>query len=606
MKKKMKQLLAAMMAVAMLLSLSVTAGAGETTNSGGPLYTISGGAFPTASGDNIVKNLPTSGGAKGISKSEGPLPEDPVEVVFPTIPEPLSRDDGVGSKSGDTFGIFDIILDPHQLISVTSGARYVKEGVTKTFDANSRLYFLNNSTSSTQAYTGESQPLQITNKGLKPVAVDLSVDFTYNPELVTLVDEKTGTNGLKMVSGDVVDKGAQMYFALKVGTVASGDTTVSGDPEPITDPALENGGPNHDPYITVSGKGDYLYGATQNGKFDDGVIFTWDSTVSGGDLTAAENDLSDLKIKLTYEKPATVMSGGDLQYGAIKVELDVSTAYSASTISGDGTLSGGALIIDDDRSGGEARITLKKSSTEVATIVFDVLPPNPTMKSGDDFAQIIQFKKRGPGVVVHQAIAGNEDIYKQQWVDPNGQDVDPETTQQGITTNGYYWKLDSTVTEFPTLFFSLEGDINNDDMWDAVNPDDTNISFELIWDVMQFSDYYSKGITPVATKAAVAVANGGAAEPTGTPPSITATTEGARRSDATITWQKGTGDYENYEPELTAKITGTEDTITLTSSGQTLSYTSYNTNVAGKTVTITFKDSTGTFEKTVELTSGNL
>ena len=145
-------------------------------------------------------------------------------------------------------------------------------------------------------------------------------------------------------------------------------------------------------------------------------------------------------------------------------------------------------------------------------------------------------------------------------------------------------------------------------MWDAVNPDDTNISFELIWDVMQFSDYYSKGITPVATKAAVAVAaGGGAAEPTGTPPSITATTAGARRSLATITWQAGDGGYANYEPDLeSVKLTGTDTVVTVTASGNTLSYDSYSAGTGGQTLTITFKDSTGTFAKTVELTSGQV
>ena len=598
----MKQFWAAMLAVAMLLSLSVTAGAGQSTNSGG--YTISGGAFDTASGDT-VKNLPMSGGAKGTSKSEGPLPEDPVEVIFPTIPAKASRDDRVGSNSGDTFGIFDIILDPHQLISVTSGARYAKEGVTKTFDANSRLYFLNNSTATTQSYTGESRPLQIINKGRQPVAVDLSVDFTYDSDLVTLVDAKTGANGLTMVSGDVVDKGAQMYFALKVGTVGSGDTTVSGDAEPIIDPAVDTN-PDHTPYITVSGKGDYLYGAkTAAGAFDDGVIFTWDSTLSGDDLTAAENDLSGLKIKLTYEKPDTVMSGGLVEPGNIKVDVTKPSGY-ASTTSGDGnvnttaTVSGGLVS-----EGGNVLVTLTKSSAPIATILFEVVDPDASMKSGDDFAQVIQFKKRGPGVVVHQAIAGNKDIYKQQWVNPDGTDADHDA--QGITDNGYYWKLDSTVTEFPTLFFGLEGDINNDHMWDAVDPDSTGISFELIWDVMQFSKYYSEGITPVETKAAVAVANGGAAEPVGTPPSITATVAGARRSLATITWQAGTGGYENYEPDLeSVKLTGTDTVVTVTSSGQTLSYDSYNAGTGGQTLTITFKDSTGTFEKTVELTSGQV
>ena len=82
---------------------------------------------------------------------------------------------------------------------------------------------------------------------------------------------------------------------------------------------------------------------------------------------------------------------------------------------------------------------------------------------------------------------------------------------------------------------------------------------------------------------------------------------GARRSLATITWQAGDGGYANYEPDLeSVKLTGTDTVVTVTASGNTLSYDSYSAGTGGQTLTITFKDSTGTFAKTVELTSGQV
>lgn len=70
MKKKAKEFLAAVMAVAMLFSLTVTASAS----------TVSGGTFTpqTVNSGGAVRDLPTSGGIDADSTSEGPCPTTPL------------------------------------------------------------------------------------------------------------------------------------------------------------------------------------------------------------------------------------------------------------------------------------------------------------------------------------------------------------------------------------------------------------------------------------------------------------------------------------------------------------------------------------------------
>jgi hypothetical protein len=598
MKKKMKQFLAAMMAVAMVLSLCVTAGAGSVNSAD----TVTGAAFDNLSSGGKVTDLGTSGGVKANSTSEGRLPEDPVEVIFPTIPAKMIRNDGVSSKSGEEFSVFDIILDPHQLISVTSGARYYKEGITKNF-ADSRLYFLQSFSADgkTQNYANESYPLQITNKGLKAVAVDLSVDFTYPDDVITLV----GEDGVTNTSGDTTsDNGAEMSFALKVGTVASGDTTVSGDTYYVMDPSKVDAGEevDHTPYVTVSGKGDYLSAATLGDDGLAGVGFTW--LVSGDKITTEEAKLKDVKVTLSYVKPTSVLSGGVLQTGEIQVAVAKPSGYANSVISG-GTVSGDKVTGE-----GEVTITLNNNTEDVATITLSVVDPNPrTMKvatkSGENFDQVIQFKKHDTGVVVHTAIAGvGEDGYTKQWTDPEGNDVPQE-----ITETGYYWKLDTSITEFPTVFFSLVGDINNDDMWDTLGTDSTGISFELIWDVMQRSTYY-ENVETVTTTAVPADGSGGAATPAGPQgelPTLEVTKKASGTSgtakNATITWTPGTGDYANFVPSTTIVLSNgnTLGSVTRNDDAHTLTSTAAGSIGSGTTGTVVFEAPAGSGWDNVEI-----
>lgn len=520
MKKKLKQVFAVVMAVAMVLSLSVTAGANSSVGSGGTfkpdIETDSGGTVTT---------LGASGSLNAGSTSEGPLPEDPIELIFPTIPANPGRDDGV--DSGGDFTIYDIILDPHSLINKTGGARYASSGITKNFSEDSRLYFLKSFTDTVHNYDGESYPLEITNKGRKPVSVNLSLNFDYDADNIKLVSG----DGLTMTSGDEMSPyGAEMYFGLVVG---AGDDKVS---YAVTDPAVDGATPA--PFVTVDGKGDYIDAFTLSG---DGMEIETPSVnfdISHDEEDVIKDNLTNLTVKLTYEAPATVKSGGELQYGAIHVMPTESSG--ALTISGDSVTSDGEIVMTTS---GDAVFNISTTSGD-ATLTIKLMAPNPrTMKSGDDFAQNIHFKKREAGVIVQTAIDGNEDGYEEKWQKP---DDDSTKNPQGMTSNGYFWNLKENYNDFPVLTFRLEGDINNDDTWDSMDTT-PGVTFELIWDVMQYSTYYSNvkigDGEPETPPAPITPTNG-------TQPKLTVTTKASSSAKLVLTLTAGTLDYEGYTPKL--------------------------------------------------------
>jgi hypothetical protein len=589
MKKKMKQFLAAMMAVAMVLSLCVTAGATgtpQTSVSGDDAaYTLSGGT---------VKSLPMSGGFKGTSISEGPLPEDPVEVIFPTIPNNPGRNDGVSKYSGDTFGVFDIILDPHSLIKATDGARYATtDGPKKSF-SDSRLYFLKNFTDDFQRYDGESYPLKITNKGRQPINIDLNLDFKYDATKMVLVDTE---GDLNIASGDPFNpssKGAEIYFALKYGTVISGDdSTITGDTIVSGDvKAVKKVADSEAPVLVkVSGRGDYL---TSNG-----VTFTWGtSTTSGADYDALNKDLSKVSVKLSYEKANPIISGDAIDNGKIKLEVKAPSAYtttlSGGTISGD-LVSGGAITGAD-----LVTLSIKSGGNEIATVAMDLVAPNAqTMKestTSGDFSQVIQFKAATTGTHAQVMLDGNLNAYKKQWKNPDGTDA---TEAQGITDSGYYWKLqEDENSKFPTLSFSLEGNINDDHVWDSVKPRDTKVEFNLVWDVMQHSTYYTS------------IASGGQLEkvaPADVAPTVKVKTPATSSQQLVLEWTPGKGAYADYVPGTSLKVGSKNITLTKNDTAKTLTasgtantnYTTYANATTKGTITFT---ATGKAAYPVEIT----
>lgn len=580
MKKKMKQFLAAMMAVAMVLSLCVTAGATGTPQTS---VTSADTTYDVTTGDTVT-TLAMSGGFNGNSRSEGALPDDPVEVIFPTIPANPGRDDALSINSADTFGVFDIILDPHGLINATNGARYAKTDVTKSF-SDSRLYFLKSFTAdnSFQRYDGESHALKITNKGRQPINIDLNLDLTYPDEKVNLVSDKAS-----IVTGDGTQS-ADMYFALKFGTVVSGDATITGDtvvsggttsevsPKPVTKVEDENALPT----IKVSGKGDYITA----------VVYNW-SIQSGDEYTALNDALGGVKIKFSYLKAEPIMSGGSAQQGAIKVEPTVPSAYT-TTISG-GSVSGASG--DEVTAAGDVTVSIQSGGTEVANVVVSLSDPSVyTMKTGDDFSQTIQFKKKTTGTVVQVMLDGNENAYDKKWVDPTGNEVDDP---QGITTTGYYYKLKEDVEMFPTLSFSLEGDINDNNIWDSVNTQNTGISFNLVWDVMQHSTFYAS------------IASGGELEKAASAdvaPTVTVKTKATSSQQLVLEWTPGKGAYADYVPGTTLKVGSKNITLTKNDTAKTLTasgtantnYTTYANATTKGTITFT---ATGKDAYPVEIT----
>jgi len=610
MKKKMKQFLAAMMAVVMVLSLCVTAGA--TTSSGD-----TGPAFSALSGDEVTNNaaveLPKSGSLTAKSNSEGPMPEDPVEVVFPTIPAKQARNDGMVTASADSFGVYDIILDPHQLIRATNGLRYQKEGISKTF-TDSRLYFLNSFDEDSQVYANESAPLKISNKGRKPVNVNLSVDFDYDKNYITLVSG----GGVHVVSGDDPNgsAGAEMMFALKYGTlvsgdmqIISGDSVVSGSMMVVSGDSTASGGggivyveepeDGATPYITVSGKGDYIEAPNATDSVV-GVNFVW--TNSGDTIV---DSLKGFNVKLSYLPAKPLMSGDTLQNGYITVTPKAPTGYSAivsgdvQLVSGDTVDSSGTIGSGDTAavsSGGDIEVILASTASgDVATVTLTLKDPNSrTMKatttSGGNFDQIVQFKKRGVGAFVETTLAGNEAAYKQYWTNKTGTEA-----PQGITDAGYYWEFRDNTTDFPTMTFSLTGDVNNDNTWDALNIN-PKVNFELIWDVMQHSTYYKNvkevGVPETLVKTA-----------TGTIP-VTVKTKSTAKVALVLTIGTPSGDAEGFTPKLKTGTTNkvemklsNDKTIELTLNGTTLTATGTTSNVfndlAGPSTTGTIA-----FEKT--------
>jgi hypothetical protein len=592
MKQKMKKLTAVLMAVAMVLSFTVTAFA---TGSGG---TVTSGGTTT---------LPARGQIDGGSQSEGPLPDDPVEVVLPTIPTTPARYDGAVS-SGGTVGsggvtgttkstIYDIILDPHGLIKETNGARYAKNGVTTNF-SDSRLYFLKDWSDTSREYDGQSKTLTIQNKGRQPVSVDLSLNFNYDPDKFTLVDNimQVTVSGDTIASGDettvqsgdsatLVRNAAAMYFALQVGT---GDKKLI---SPVVDPEATGSDIDPDvPFAQVSGRGDYLAAFTPGDEDKQTVAFEFAQSVGSGDKTAIKENIKDLTLTLSYI--GSTASGDALEDPIIRVSGTAMSGYSVG--------SGDTLDYEEED---DATINIRNSSGQIcATITLSIMEPNrSTMKQSTatkNTDQTIKFKFPQAGVIVQTAIDGNEDSYEKSWENPSN-----ASERQGMTEAGYFWKLKEGVTNFPTLSFKLLGNINKDALWDYVNTN-PKVTFELIWDVMQMSTYYDNVI---ARNGAVEAPSGGSRIP-GNPPTVTVepatgTTKSTRR--ITLTWTPGTDGYTNYVPDADVVLSdGTTATFTVDSTAHTMTYNTALSAV-GVTGTITFRDSADT-TKTVEVTTTSL
>jgi hypothetical protein len=638
MKKKMRKLWAVLLAVAMVFSLATTALAtGDDPADDDEITTVYG----APNGDG----LPYSGGTSGGSKSEGPLPDDPVEVVLPTIPAPISNGDnttagegGGGGDGGDgatsEATIFDIILDPHGLINETDAARYAENGITKEFAENQRLYFLKSWGDTTRNYDGESYPLTITNKGRQPINVDLSLNFTYGEGLAekpfVLVDDAA----LLEAAEDEDDTAtrpddAAMWLALKVGT---GDDAII---SPVKDPSVipydtdEDGLADAEaaveeamntPVIYVTGNGDYIAAPTSE-TVDDEVVVTPSVSFGWGDdadetvMADIMANLESLKVTVSYAAPEDVPAVDDPTTADVdESQGDPEHIDASYRLTGAFTNTYDFSDVDPITEAGEGSISITgkddNASKTYATISINFLAPNiRTMKVNDDDAgkntdQTINFKAPVAGTIVHTAIEALEGAYTKAWMNPNGESAN---TTQGITSAGYYWKINEDLddADFPTLSFKLLGNINDDVLWDALDTE-PGVTFELVWDIMQRKTVNSNvayGNGEVEEITAGGGGNNTPTEPEGQKPTISynKTTSSTSGKVLTITWVNGDGDYADFTPSEVVETTVSNKQLTMTktttATGGTLKLSAaYSQLSAGDTINVTFTDPNGVFE----------
>jgi hypothetical protein len=609
MKKKMKKLWAVLMAVAMVFSLASTALANETPEPPIPSQPYGGNTGTTTEYELPAPADPdpaNGGSVSARSTSEGPLPDDPIEIILPTV---------TAATEGQ-MGVFDMILDPHNMIKKTNGDRYKVEGKTKTFApvvaeteeseegeegadeaetlvptdaAYPKLYFATkvDATAGTEEYSGTSQTLKIINKSRKDVNVDLSLDFKYPEDIVNLVDNESD---LQNAENGLNAGGAQMYLALVRGSGEDVQTKavrgLPADDEETTDIDESNVLPT----FYVDGEGDYLA--------EGGVVFEW--VTDDADIKA---DVGNLTFTVSYAAPVPAAEEDDTTTTDIDETIAVPAKIAVTGAWGDTYVVVGDEVTTDSsfNDDGVATITatVKASSADdaatLATATFTLVQPNyRTMKEDDK--QVVHFKAPVAGAFVQTAIGFNKDAYTYAvW---NGQGDKP----QGTTDTGYYWKQASSQEvpddDYPFVTFKLVGNINNDLAWDQIVANDTNISFDLIWNVLQRSTYNGN-----ITLAQELVDDGGDEEPTepqGNLPTISYTKTTSSSKTLTITWTKGTGDYEDFVPSTTVTTTSGKTltmTPTTTSTGGTLKNTAANSTLAsGDKVIVTFSDPDEVFE----------
>lgn len=574
---------------------------------------VTGTEVTTSSGGNIAGELTqevetkyASGGTKGISRSEGPLPADPIRLELPTV--------GVRT--------LDMILDPHKLIQATNAARYSNEDGYKATFSGDALYFLNSVTSGDTAfeygYTDTTQNLTITNKSNLPVGVDLTLrvdkglisgdtfDFDF-------VDDK---DSLSTASGDTL---AQMYLSLQ--------TINSGGAVDIQKAVKKYGSTDDDkvkplPTATVHSGDDLvgIIGATTpdtpydiaNSQYKDKVTFQWAKVSSGdsfGEIAMSEKEAfltalggSGNTITVTDGDTEAATTSGD----KLTVDVQALTGYKSEATPK--TITNAARDVN-------VSVRYYKEANSVQTdiaFVYFVIKANelPTGTSGK-IVRITVAKSADPDepttdmgyAAIRTTLAKPVDAYVK------GYDATNET--------GYYWAFvestssgDLTLWEqqdligfkpdYPSVTFNITGAINGvpegvkKSAWDGHGD---KIKLNLIWDVFAVDDDAEVG-------------GGGGNSVTGTPPTVTATTKpsgtGTSVRKLVLTWTNGTDDYADYAPSTTLVLSN-DSSLTMTkainNTGGTLTNTNaYNTigniNTTG-TVTFTSASTGATYDVTV-------
>lgn len=594
MKKLLHKWLAMTLACVMALSCATFAAASDPNPLNGE-----GQVAPSTTGAAVIVSSTTSGGttqsgdtqkvetkyaggsAQGASRSEGPLPADPIRLELPTV----------GAKT------LDMILDPHGLINRTGMARYSNEtGKTTTFKEDTTLYFLNSITSggAVYNYTDETQALTITNKSNLPVGVDVTLrvdkgaSSTASGDVFEFVDDR---DSLSTASGD----DALMYLALKKGDdtyeVEDYDTAEDGDTIYALPTATISSADNFYAYIGATEPTTPLDVADSNYNQ---VTFQWAKVVSGDEL-----------VELVDTEQRDFISA----LGANGKKIELETTASGDEIDITATAPSAAYKVEV----APEAITNTSRDINVAVRYYKVSGSTET-----DVAFVYFVVKAGAiGAAALGANASGEILVEQG---ENDIEVDGDELAIGVAkfhtvlskpvgayvegwdANGYFWSFVETTssgdlvkwghedatapTSYPAVSFSIVGAING--VKDKASPWDGQGSLtklDLIWDVFAV-DADAEGEDGGGANAGKATITGVTA--------ATGTTSSTR--NATISYTAGTGDYADYNP--TVLVYGS-DTIEVTAGSGSVTV---NTRYIRDATTFALRFSNGTDSYDVPIT----
>jgi hypothetical protein len=409
--KRMKKLMSCLLALAMILSLGVTALADEKTD------------YVTAE-DELT----------GTTTNEGAMEANKISIILPTT----------------TTGMYNMKLDPHDLIYRTNAARYSSV----TFDygladskPTQRLFFPTTATTATK----DSAALEIVNKGMDDINVTVTLE----------VDAKG--QDFDFVAADALDNSsedAQMYLAVVSGT----------EKQAVTAPAADAEGTPYDPSAKVA-SGTYLKGAT----------FT---VLEESRITDAINTaLSDVTINANYDgddsgKVTFTLAGVDS-------ELMEITGLPEGGITGN-TNSGeqAVTLMINDNDDDFAKVEFKVDTAVTAPLNTATNAASIKLSGGG-------VKEPASEAVLTVKVEGSEDAFYEEW---------------NTTSEKYVWTR-KTTTDFPDtgykkMSFNLTGNINTADAWDELSlTNDDAIGLTVIWKAEKYSADAGSGSGGGATNA---------------------------------------------------------------------------------------------------------
>lgn len=589
MKRKWTKLLAVMLAGVMALSCTVFASAGGVTEPYANVNPLNGegSVEPSDTGDSVVTEIPTDGditdtsqkvemkyaggSAKGQSRSEGPLPVDPIRLELPTV----------------AARTLDMILDPHGLINRTGMARYGGENVT--FSPNTTLYFLKSVGETedgdpTYEYGDETQALTITNKSNLPVGVD--VTLRVDKGLVTSATDDFDITFVTSKEDLTSAEDAQMYLALKKGDSTYAVASYEEDSTIINPPTVDV------PTATASGAElfDAIAATAPTGLTDayntyPKATFQWAKAVAADAEEEEEEEEATPSSMLPDVADATKNA---FITGLADAGKTIVVTYAAAVAAAAATESTPAVEAVP------AKFTIAAADVGAykAEVIVDGVVTNTVTNTTRDVNVTVRYYEEGDPdeepptedvdvgyvyfVIKSGALTGRtagNAVTLTVKKDTTAIDAD-DMGYAGFTSSlekpegayveawdaagGYYWafvedctptQLESwghkdaeAPTKYPSLSFSIIGSINGAlnqaSPWDGHGD---KVKLDLIWDVFAVEGEIEE--TPTV--------NGNKAKITSVTPATGVTTS---KGKATINFTPGDGDYEGYVP--TALVAG--------------------------------------------------